>query len=202
MQQFTDVLHSRCKGIVVLGSEVVRVQIEHPHHESHENCDENHHELKDVFHCSSQRDLQRAKALVGWQNVCNARETQHHCNRIEAFRNKLRVWRHPVDSSWKETSKFAVSKLSLSLDHRLCIQLLQLIQLSGHSNNELENKVQQVKSKAALHQWSPVFVLEGSLSITDGFWLSYMFNGQFILSSLCNNNSWEHLINCTVTPHN
>lgn len=140
MQQFTDVWHSRCKGIVVLGSEVVRVQVEHSHHESHKNCDENHHELEDVFYCSSQGDLQRPKALVGRQNVCNARETQHHRDCVEAFRNKLRVWRHPVDSSWKETIMLAVSKLSLRLDHCLCIQLLQLTQLCGHADNELPRK--------------------------------------------------------------
>lgn len=97
--------YSRCKSIVVFGSQVVWVQIKHSHHESHKNCYENHHELKDVFYCSSQRDLQRPKALIGWQNICNARETQHNCNCIEAFRNELWVWGHPVDSSWKKNNK-------------------------------------------------------------------------------------------------
>lgn len=80
---------SRRKGIVVLGSKVVGIQIKHSHHERHKNCYENHHELKDIFHCPSQGNLQRAKALIGRQDVCNARETQHNCNCIEAFRNKL-----------------------------------------------------------------------------------------------------------------
>lgn len=83
--------YSRRKGIVVFGSEVVGVQIEHSHHESHKNSYEDHHELKDILYCSSQRDLQRPEALIGWQDVCNARETQHDCNCIEAFGNKLWV---------------------------------------------------------------------------------------------------------------
>lgn len=83
--------HSRCEGIVVLRSKVVRVQIEHSHHESHKNGYENHHELKNVFNRPSQRDLQRPEALIGRQNVCDARKTEHDCNRIEAFRDQLRV---------------------------------------------------------------------------------------------------------------
>ncbi|KAA8594039.1 hypothetical protein FQN60_004873 [Etheostoma spectabile] len=36
------------------------------------------------------RDLQRAEALVGRKDVGNARETQHDCDGIQAFRNELR----------------------------------------------------------------------------------------------------------------
>ena len=98
MQESNDG-HSRCEGIVVLGSEVVRVQIEHSHHESHENGYENHQELKDVFNCSTQRDLQGPEALVGRQDVRDARETQNDCDGVQAFRDELRVGGHPVDPS-------------------------------------------------------------------------------------------------------
>lgn len=44
---------SRCKGVVVLRSQVIGVQVEHSNHESHKHCYENHHEFKDVLHSSS-----------------------------------------------------------------------------------------------------------------------------------------------------
>lgn len=58
--------YSRCKCIVVFDSQVVWVQVEHSHHEGHKNSCENHHELKNIFYCSSQWDLQWSKALIGW----------------------------------------------------------------------------------------------------------------------------------------
>lgn len=95
--------YSRCKCIVLFDSQVVWVQVEHSHHESHKNSNENHHELKNIFYCSSQWDLQWSKALIGWQNVCNACKAQYDCNCIEAFRNKLWVWGQPVAASCNQT---------------------------------------------------------------------------------------------------
>lgn len=62
----------RGEGRIVLGSKVVGVQVEHADHEGHEHHDEDHHELEDVFDRAPQGDLQRAKTLVGWQNVGDA----------------------------------------------------------------------------------------------------------------------------------
>lgn len=95
--------YSRCKCIVVFHSQVVRVQVEHSHHECHKNSRENHQKLKNIFYCSSQWDLQRSKALIGWQNVCDANKTQYYCNCIETFRYKLWVWGQPVAASWNQT---------------------------------------------------------------------------------------------------
>lgn len=74
--------YSRCKRWVVLRTSVVGVQIEHPNHEGHKYHDENDHELEDIFHSSPQGDLQRPKTLVGWQDVCDAREAQHDSYRV------------------------------------------------------------------------------------------------------------------------
>lgn len=82
----------------MLCSQVIGVEVEHSHHESHKHCHENHHEFKDVLHSSSQRDLQGSEALVGRENVRNARKAQHNRNGVEAFRDELRVRRQPVDS--------------------------------------------------------------------------------------------------------
>lgn len=76
---------SRGKGRVNLSSQIVRVKDEHADHEREEDHDEEHHELKDVFHGSSQRDLQRAEALVGWEDVGNTREAQDNGDGIQAL---------------------------------------------------------------------------------------------------------------------
>lgn len=83
--------NSRGEGRIILGSKVVRVQVEHANHEGHKHHDEDDHELEDVFDRTPQRDLQWAKAFVGGQDVGNARETQHHSNGIQAFRDDLGV---------------------------------------------------------------------------------------------------------------
>ncbi|TNN68694.1 hypothetical protein EYF80_021103 [Liparis tanakae] len=41
-------------------------------------------------HREETRDLQWPEALVGGQDVCNAGETEHNCDCVEALRNKLR----------------------------------------------------------------------------------------------------------------
>lgn len=82
----------------MLGPEVVGVQVKHPHHESHKNGDEDHHELEDVLDCPPQRDLQGAEPFVGWQDVGDAGEAQHHGDGVQAFGDELRVRGHPVDS--------------------------------------------------------------------------------------------------------
>lgn len=69
--------YSRCKRWVVLCTSVVGIQIEHPNHEGHKYHDENDHELEDIFHGSPQGDLQGPKTLIGRQDVCDSRETQH-----------------------------------------------------------------------------------------------------------------------------
>lgn len=75
----------------MLGSEVVRVQVEHPHHERHKDGDEDHHELEDVLHRPPQRDLQGSESFVGRQDVGDAGEAQHHGDGVEAFGDELRV---------------------------------------------------------------------------------------------------------------
>lgn len=64
--------YSRGEGRVVLGPQVVRVQVEHADHEGHKHHDEDDHELEDVFDCPPQRDLQWAEALIGRQDVGDA----------------------------------------------------------------------------------------------------------------------------------
>ncbi len=59
--------HSRGEGGVNLCPQVVRVENEHANHECEEDHDEEDHELEDVLHGSSQRDLQRPEALIGWE---------------------------------------------------------------------------------------------------------------------------------------
>lgn len=93
----------------MLGPEVVRVQVEHSHHERYKNCCENHHEFKNVFHCSAQGDLQRSEPLAGRQDVRDATETQNHSDRIEALGNELRVRGRPVNSRWEERNVVIVS---------------------------------------------------------------------------------------------
>lgn len=82
----TDIVNvSRGKGVVLLCPQVVGVQIEHTNHECQEDQDEDDHELEDVFDSPPQRDLQWAKALIGWEDVSYAREAQHNCNCVQAF---------------------------------------------------------------------------------------------------------------------
>lgn len=69
--------YSRCKRWVVLCTSVVGIQIEHPNHEGHKYHDKNDHKLEDIFHGSPQGDLQGPKTLIGRQDVCNSRKTQH-----------------------------------------------------------------------------------------------------------------------------
>lgn len=81
----TDKLNSRGEGGVVLGSQVVRVKVEHADHEGHKDHDEDDHELEDVLDGAAQGDLQRAKALVGRQDVGDAGEAQHHGDGVQAL---------------------------------------------------------------------------------------------------------------------
>lgn len=77
--------NSRGKGRVNLSSQIVRVEDEHADHECEEDHDEEHHELEDVLHSASQRDLQRAEAFVGWEDVSNTREAQDHSDGVQAL---------------------------------------------------------------------------------------------------------------------
>lgn len=77
--------HSRGEGRVVLGSQVVGVEVEHADHERHKHHDEDDHELEDVLHRPAQGDLERAEALVGRQDVGDAGETQHHSDGIQTL---------------------------------------------------------------------------------------------------------------------
>lgn len=77
--------NSRGKSRVNLSSQVVRVEDEHAYHECEEDHDEEHHELEDVLYGASQRDLQRAEALIGWEDVGNTREAQHNSNGVQAL---------------------------------------------------------------------------------------------------------------------
>lgn len=81
----TGGFHSRGEGRIVLGSQVVGVQVEHANHEGHKHHDEDDHELEDVFDGAPQRDLQWAKAFVGGQDVGDAGETQHHGDGVQAL---------------------------------------------------------------------------------------------------------------------
>lgn len=76
---------SRSEGRVNLSSQVIRVEDEHADHEGKEDHDEEHHELKDVFHGASQRDLQRTEALVGWEDVGYTREAQDNSDGVQAL---------------------------------------------------------------------------------------------------------------------
>ena len=63
-------LRDKCR--VELRSTVVRVQVKHPNHEGNEDHDEDDHKLEDVLDCTSQRNLERSKALIGWEDVGDA----------------------------------------------------------------------------------------------------------------------------------
>lgn len=82
---------SRGKGIVLLCPQVVGVQVEHADHERQEDQDEDDHKLEDVLDCPPQRDLQWAEALIGWEDVGDPREAQHHCDCVQALRYQLGV---------------------------------------------------------------------------------------------------------------
>lgn len=42
---------SRSEGVILLGPQVIRVQVEHADHEGQKHEDEDDHKLKDVLHC-------------------------------------------------------------------------------------------------------------------------------------------------------
>lgn len=90
--------YSRCECIVLLCSEVVGVEVKHANHKGHKHHNEDHHELKDVFDSPAQRDLEGAKALIGWKDVGNSREAQHNSNGIQTLWDQLGVRRHPVEA--------------------------------------------------------------------------------------------------------
>lgn len=97
--------NSRGEGWIVLSSQVVRVQVEHANHEGHKHHDEDDHELEDIFNCAPQRDLQWAKAFIGWKNVGDAWETQHHSDGVQAFWDDLGVWWSPLIPGWRRRKK-------------------------------------------------------------------------------------------------
>lgn len=92
--------HSRGEGRIVLGAQVVGVQVEHADHEGHKHHDEDDHELEDVFDRAAQGDLQRAEALVGRQDVGDAREAQHHGDGVQALGDDLGVRGTPLVPGW------------------------------------------------------------------------------------------------------
>ncbi len=87
--------HSRGEGGVIFGPQVIGVQVEHADHKGHEDHDEDDHELEDVLHGSSQRDLQRPEALIGREDVGDTREAQDHGDGIQTLGDDLRIWRPP-----------------------------------------------------------------------------------------------------------
>lgn len=93
--------NSRGEGRIVLGSQVVWVQVEHANHEGHKHHDEDDHEFEDIFDCAPQWDLQWAEALVGWQDVGDAWEAQHHSDGVQAFWDDLGVWGAPLVPGWR-----------------------------------------------------------------------------------------------------
>lgn len=104
--------YSRGEGRIVLGPQIVRVQVEHANHEGHKNHDEYDHELEDIFDRAPQWDLQRAEALVCWQDVGDAGEAQHHSDGVQAFRNDLGVWGAPLVPGWRRRKKKTSSWVS------------------------------------------------------------------------------------------
>lgn len=78
-------LYSRCEGIVLFSAQIIRVEVEHSYHEGQKDKDEDNHELEDVLHSSAQRYLQRPKALIRWEDVCNSRKAQNHCDGVQAL---------------------------------------------------------------------------------------------------------------------
>lgn len=82
---------SRGEGVILLRPQVIRVQVEHPDHERQKDQDEDDHELEDVLDSPPQRDLQWAEALIGWEDVSNPREAQHHRHRVQTLRHELGI---------------------------------------------------------------------------------------------------------------
>lgn len=78
-------LYSRRKRVVLFSPQVIRVKVEHSDHEGQKDKDEDNHELEDVLHSSAQRYLQRSKALISWEDVCNSRKAQNHCDGVQAL---------------------------------------------------------------------------------------------------------------------
>jgi len=87
---------SRGEGVVLLGAQVVGVEVEHADHEGQEHQDEDDHELHDVLHRAAQRDLQRAEALVGRQDVGDPGEAEHHRHCVQPLGDQLGVGGQPV----------------------------------------------------------------------------------------------------------
>lgn len=83
--------YSRCKCWVVLCTSVVGVQVEHSDHEGHKYHDKDDHELEDIFHSSSQGDLQGPEALIGWKDVGDPGEAEDNRDGIQPFRDDLWV---------------------------------------------------------------------------------------------------------------
>lgn len=77
--------NSRGECRVNLCPQIVRVQDEHADHECQEDHDEENHELKDVLHCSSERNLERTEALVCREDVSDAGEAQDHCDGVQTL---------------------------------------------------------------------------------------------------------------------
>lgn len=82
---------SRGEGVVLLGAQVIRVQVEHADHERQKDHDEDDHELEDVLDGPSQGDLQGAEALVGRENVGDPREAHHHGDRVQTLGDQLGI---------------------------------------------------------------------------------------------------------------
>ena len=107
-------MNSRGEGVVLLGAQVVGVQDEHADHEGHEHGDEDHHELEDVLDGAAQRDLQRPEALVGRQDVGDAREAQHHGDGVQALRDDLGVRGPPLVPGWRPGKRAMEGKLHVN----------------------------------------------------------------------------------------
>lgn len=91
-------LNLRGESSVNFGPQVVGVKDEHADHEGQKHHDEEDHELEYVLHRPSKRDLQGAEALVGREDVGDAREAEHDRDGVQALGYDLRVRRQPFIS--------------------------------------------------------------------------------------------------------
>lgn len=76
---------SRGKSIVLLGAQIVGVEVKHADHKRQKHQEEDNHELEDVFDRPPQRDLKWTEALVGREDVSDTGEAQHHSHCVQTL---------------------------------------------------------------------------------------------------------------------
>lgn len=95
---YYKMFYLRGKSSIYFSSKVVRIQYEHANHKGKKHHNKEDHELENVLHRPSKRDLQGAKALICRKDIRNPREAEHDSYSIETFRYDLRVRREPFIS--------------------------------------------------------------------------------------------------------